>query len=125
MIYDYTDRVSRLHAPAHASPLVTECVHYVQNHINAPIQIPDVAAHVNRSVSYVSKQFKKEMEQSLNDYINQKKIEESKTLLIYTDKTLSEISNYLCFSSQSYFQNLFKKYVGMTPMVYRNTQSKQ
>lgn len=29
--------------------------------------------------------------------------------------TLAEISSYLCFSSQSYFQNVFKKEYGVTP----------
>lgn len=33
--------------------------------------------------------------------------------------TLAEISSYLCFSSQSYFQNVFKKEYGVTPMQYR------
>ena len=50
---------------------------------------------------------------------NQAVIENYKSLLHYTDMTLAEISCYLCFSSQSYFQNVFKKEYGVTPMQYR------
>ena len=41
-----------------------------------------------------------------------------------SDKTLSEISNYLCFSSQSYFQTVFKKKYGLTPTQYRDQTHK-
>ncbi|MDE6963676.1 MAG: helix-turn-helix domain-containing protein, partial [Lachnospiraceae bacterium] len=47
------------------------------------------------------------------------KLEEARALLAYTDKSLSEISHYLCFSSQAYFQNVFKKKFGITPGEYR------
>ena len=51
-------------------------------------------------------------------------LEEAKSLLTYSDKTLSEISNYLCFSSQAYFQTVFKKKYGLTPTQYRNQTHK-
>ena len=51
-----------------------------------------------------------------------RKLEEAKSLLIYTDKTISEISEYLCFSTQSYFQNVFKKKYGQTPKEFRSSQ---
>ena len=51
-------------------------------------------------------------------------LEEAKSLLTYSDKTLSEISNYLCFSSQAYFQTVFKKKYGLTPKQYRNQTHK-
>jgi len=48
---------------------------------------------------------------------------EAKNLLRYTGMTLTEISNYLHFSSQPYFQNVFKQYYGLTPAQYRQTQA--
>lgn len=49
----------------------------------------------------------------------QVRLREAKSLLQYTDKSLGEISSYLCFSSQSHFQNAFKKETGITPAAYR------
>ena len=54
-------------------------------------------------------------------YITHCRLREAKALLRYTDKSLGEISSYLCFSSQSHFQNVFKKHIGRTPLEYRKT----
>ena len=40
-------------------------------------------------------------------------------MLIYSDFTLAVISEYLNFSTQSYFIKIFKKHTGMTPAQYR------
>ncbi len=58
-----------------------------------------------------------------SEFIMRCKLEEAKALLAYTDKSLSEISSYLCFSSQAYFQNVFKKKYGITPNAYRRQPS--
>lgn len=55
----------------------------------------------------------------MSEFIMRCKLEEAKALLAYTDKPISEISSYLCFSSQAYFQNVFKKKYGITPNAYR------
>ena len=39
-------------------------------------------------------------------------------------KPLSEISLFLCYSSQSHFQNVFKAETGLTPMQYRREAGK-
>lgn len=119
MIFDFTQRVNSSHIPLGTSKLINECLCFVNKHANQTINVQDVANHVNKSRSFVSRSFKEEMGFSLSDYITRKKIEEAKSLLTYSDKSISEISNYLCFSSQSYFQNVFKKKTGMTPHKYR------
>lgn len=93
---------------------------FISRHTNELIRDDDVAAHIERSRSYTSKKFKEELGFDLDTFIMHCKLEEAKSLLTYSDKTLSEISNYLCFSSQAYFQNVFKKKYGLTPMQYRN-----
>ena len=54
-------------------------------------------------------QFKKETGETIGRYIVTAKLQESKLLLAYSDRPLSEISNFFFFSSQSYFQSLFKR----------------
>ena len=53
------------------------------------------------------------------EYINKKKIEEAERLLRFSDKSLIAIATYLSFSSQSHFQNTFKKVTGKTPTQYQ------
>lgn len=57
---------------------------------------------------------------TLSQYIQEQKIEKAKSLLKTTDRSILEIATYLGFSSQGYFQNVFKKLTGMTPKEYRN-----
>lgn len=54
--------------------------------------------------------------QVLSDFI----INEAKRLLLYTDKTVSEISFSLNFSDPSYFVKYFKRLYGYTPQSFRS-----
>ena len=92
---------------------------YIRNHTNEPISVEAAAAHTGRSASYMMKHFKGELGIRMGAYIMRCKLEEAKSLLTYSEKSLAEISSYLCFSSQSYFQNVFKKQYGVTPLQYR------
>ena len=73
----------------------------------------------------VMEQFKKETGETIGKYIVKAKLQEAKQLLAYSDRSLSEISNFFFFSSQSYFQNLFKKQFGVTPLEYRKKHHKE
>ena len=116
---DFCRRIGEMRLPAGISREVYTCMSYIRNHVNTPLSLDDVAASIGRSVSYTGNLFKKETGQTLGNYIAECRLEEAKSLLYYTDMTLAEISSYLCFSSQSYFQNVFKKEYGVTPMQYR------
>ena len=70
-------------------------------------------------------QFKKETGETIGRYIVTAKLQESKLLLAYSDRPLSEISNFFFFSSQAYFQNLFKRQFGITPLAYRKRHHKE
>lgn len=119
-VIDYSQRIQALKVPKGTSPLVFEGMKFIEQSISQPITVVDVAEHVGKSVSYYSALFKKETGINIISYISSVKIEEAKRLLIYTDKSLIDISNFLWFSSQSHFQRVFKKTVGITPLSYRN-----
>ena len=99
---------------------VFSSIQYIYEHINESIRISDISEFVGLSQSYLSEMFKNEMGINLNAFIIEKKLEEAKILLSFSEREISEISNYLSFSSQSYFQNVFKKKIGITPRNYRN-----
>ncbi len=119
MLMDFAERVAQNKLPKNTSKEIFFCVQFIQNHTNCVIGIDDVAEYIGKSRAYITKRFRQETGESITDFIIKSKIRDAKRLLRYTDKTLSEISNHLCFSSQSYFQTVFKDKVGVTPKDYR------
>ncbi|MDE7366375.1 MAG: AraC family transcriptional regulator, partial [Lachnospiraceae bacterium] len=124
MPLDFAERVEQEVKFKDASQPIISAIHYIREHINQPLKADDIAAHVNLSTSYFLKRFKAETGSGLSEFITKTKIDEACILLSYTDKSLTEISNYLYFSSQSHFQNVFKKITGVTPGQYRNTKKR-
>lgn len=124
-ILDFTRRVAEQKQPAALSTEVHTAIQYIKTHTNLPITIMDVVNHVGKSRSAFLLQFKKETGKTIAETIRQAKLQEAKLLLAYSDKSLSEISSFFYFSSQSHFQNLFKKEFGVTPLAYRRRKQVQ
>ena len=120
MLLDFCRRVENTKIPEGIPADLFIAMNFIRAHTNEPINISDVAKHLNRSNSYTIQLFKKNLDINIGAYITRCKLEEAKSLLAYSTKSLLEISTYLCFSSQAYFQNVFKKKFGVTPMQYRN-----
>lgn len=124
MIIDFCQRANETHMPSGISFEVYQCMNFIRTHTNDSITVDDVAKHVHLSSSYMMKRFKEELGIHIGAFITRCKLEEAKSLLAYSTKSLAEISSYLCFSSQSYFQNVFKRQYGITPMQYRKKVQK-
>lgn len=118
-VFDFTKRVLEAKIPTDMSPEIFRCIQYISNHVNQPLSVEALANELHMDRSTLSKKFKRELGFNISSFIMRRKLEEAKSLLIYSDKTVSEISEYLCFSSQAYFQNVFKKKYGITPREYR------
>lgn len=119
MSKDFVQRVAQQKIPKGVSKAVYSSIEYISNHINEPISIDEIVEVSGKSRAYIFRSFQSELGMTIGKYIIECRLREAKSLLKYTDKSLTEISNYLCFSSQSHFQNLFKKHYGITPLKYR------
>ena len=120
MVVQYAEMVRRVRVGTDPSALTIGVADYVRRHIFEPIKTEDVAKAMYVSRGFLSTKFKQETGMSLADFIQTEKVEEAKRLLERTDQPLLAISTYLSFSSQSHFNAVFKKRVGMTPKEYRN-----
>ena len=119
MILEYTRKVERIRLGKHPGKLAIDVANYIQHHLSEPITAEDIAKDLYLSRPYLSRKFIEETGESLTDFILKEKTEEAKRLLRYSDKSLTAISNYLGFSSQSHFSKVFKKYASCTPGEYR------
>ncbi len=119
MLMDFCQRVSDAQTPQGISAEVYRCMNYIRNHTNTMLSVEEVAAQIHRSPSYLTRRFKAETGKTVGEYITDCKMQEACEMLTYSNQSLARISAYLGYSSQAYFQNLFKKVYGMTPLIYR------
>ncbi len=119
MIEDYIHRVHDCHASDALSAPIRQCCDYIRFHYQEKITTEILAEHVGYSCSYLSKKFKKELGESLTDYITRVKIEKATEILRNPNVSIAEVSDFLGFASQSYFGVQFKRNVGITPGEYQ------
>ena len=84
MVFDYAERVEKLHYGKQPSKLVRDVAKYIQHHLSEPITTEDIAKTLFLSRSRLSVKFKEETNENLVDFILKEKIEEAKRLLRYT-----------------------------------------
>lgn len=101
------------------SGVVEQCKEYVYAHYRDKIYLDEIAEALGISSSYLSRLFKQETGTTIQDFINDVRIERAANLLIYSNETLATIAEYVNFPSQSYFGKIFKQKLHMTPKRYR------
>ncbi|HHU71126.1 MAG TPA: helix-turn-helix domain-containing protein [Clostridiales bacterium] len=119
MCIDFCNHMLKLRNSQILSKPIVLCMDYIYSHIHCRITVKELAKYINLSEGYLSKLFSKEMGLSISEYILNVKIDQSKNLLQYSDYSIVDISNYLAFSSQSHFIQVFQKKVGTTPHKFR------
>ena len=119
-IEDLAGRVKEAKEKQRTSGYVKRCMYYVDKNFRYKIYLEDIADSLNISPSYLSRLFHSETGEKLQDYISRIRVEKSQNLLLYSDMSLSEISEYVGFPNQSYYGKMFRKYMSTTPRLYRD-----
>ncbi len=120
MTVEFTKRMRLINNGYTYSKVIVSVLDYISDHLHERIMLKDIADYVSCSEPYISRLFSSEVGIAVSMYIMNKKIEAAANMLQFSDYTSLEISNYLSFSSQSYFIKQFKKYIGITPKEYKN-----
>ena len=118
MIVDFSTLIKKRSYAQYPS-WIRHSINYIFDHLHSAITLQEIADHVHMSATYISVQFKKQMELSLMDFIARQKVEEAKYLLEFSEMSLTDISLTLGYSSPSYFTRSFKKVMMISPLEYR------
>ncbi|WP_019908438.1 helix-turn-helix domain-containing protein [Paenibacillus sp. HW567] len=119
MVLQFIAVMKREKEALHYSHIVNLSIYFIREHICRELTLGRIAAHVGVHPCYLSDRFKREMGMPLTEFINRRKIEESKSILIHSSQSISDISLMFKFCTQSYYTQLFKQYTGKTPGQYR------
>ena len=98
---------------------------YMDNNYSEDIKLEDLANMAYMNKFHLISEFKIAYRVTPIEYLILKRIDVTKNLLITTNHSMEEISSLVGFNSQSYFNQVFKKKVGITPSQYRRNHRLQ
>ena len=110
---------------AYQDPDVAEAYKFIRAHAHEPIHINDVLSRVLVSRRSLEMRFKALTRSTLQDEIWRAHVERARQLIIETDKPMWKIAEESGFRSETVFNVMFKRMIGMTPSAYRRNNSGQ
>ncbi len=102
------------------SPAVRRAVSYISDNLHRKLTAAGIAQKTGCDRSYLAVLFRRELGQSITQYILSRRIEAAQSL-ISGGVPLSGIWALLGFSSQSHFCRRFREQTGMTPGEFRDS----
>ncbi len=93
---------------------------YINENLHRSISTSTVAKAIRHNASYLSALFRRDMDMTVTEYIEQQRLAIAKQRLTMTTKSIKEIACEVGYVDQNYFSRVFKKHVGMNPSSYRN-----
>lgn len=109
---------------AQLSQEIYQAVTYIEQNLRSRLTLNCVANHVGLSPNYLSSLFKKELHISFVDFINKKRMDMAKELLVTTNYKTYQIADLTGYTDDSYFSRTFKKITGKLPSEYRRRYCK-
>lgn len=104
------------------SPQRASFMEMVEAHIFTRATIEDMAALSGMSLSSFKRKFTSIYKESPAQYLQSRKIQEARKLLLHSSLTISEIAYQTGFQDPSHFTKVFRKWSGQTPVAYRTNK---
>ena len=109
---------------AHAEDKIRLAIQYMQQNFERNIAINELAGRYGMSPNYFSTMFKKETNQSAIAYLTNLRVQKAVWYLENTEESAVDISQRVGYEDSQYFFRVFKKTMGMTPLMYRKEYRK-
>lgn len=100
--------------------MIQNICQYIDEHPEEKLSLATVAKEYYISTGYLSTLFTKYAGISFVNYVNLKKIEAAKRMILEGNMKLYEISDKLGYENAFYFSRVFKKVEGISPREYMN-----
>lgn len=110
---------------AYSENMLQVMIQYIQMNYETPITLADIAEVANISKNTALRYFQENIGISPVEYLIQYRINMACKMLRETSEKVAYISNHIGYDNVSYFNRIFKKYVGKTPGQYRSVEKQQ
>lgn len=106
-----------------SNPLAHRMHEFIEAHYTTQIGLPDLAHHCALSESHCSRTFSTFFGESFTRYLNRRRINRAKELLIETRRTIGDIAITSGFRDPAYFSRVFLRFEGVRPAEYRSNHA--
>ena len=110
-INSYTQHLKR-------KKLSTDIKTYLEENLDKPVHLSELAAHFSYSPSTLKTVFKEETGESIIAYYNRLRLDAARRMLSEKNESISEIAYALGFHTPSHFSSFFKKMSGLSPRAF-------
>ncbi|WP_294388498.1 AraC family transcriptional regulator [uncultured Clostridium sp.] len=118
IVYKYL--CNRLVDKSKKPPILIEVQKYINRNYNKEdLSLSEIANNLGVTQTYLTRLFKRELKITFHEYLTKVRIKNAIILMRDPSLKLSEIAELIGYSTQHYFINVFKKYVGISPQDYK------
>ena len=115
----YERTVKEQNIPENSSDLMSTVNSYIDDNLSKDISVSELAELTGYSENHFRVQFKKIMDMSPLKFLNMKRVDAAREMLMNDKLSVTEIAFELGFSSSQYFATFFKKQTSFTPEEFR------
>lgn len=113
---------NKLTAPTITNEIYINALQFINDNYMNDISAKVIAQRLGYSASYIRAVFKRESGCSLQNKINETRLNNAKFLLKNTKMSVTDISFQCGFSDSNYFSVTFKKAFSVSPLQFRNSR---
>lgn len=106
------------------NPVVRDAIGYMKEHYAENFSQMELAQKLNVNASYLSRLLKKETGHNFMEILTERRINKAKELLGRSDTRVIEVCQQVGYNDYTYFYQVFKKTVGMSPSEYKKSVKK-
>jgi AraC family transcriptional regulator, melibiose operon regulatory protein len=122
LLYENTVAKNGSHPPSSTSSNhLKEMIGYIQKHYPEKISLHDIASAGFMCRSKCCRLFKQTLHQTPVEYLLHYRVEKSLSLLADTNLTITDIAAACGFNGASYYTEVFRKIIGISPSAYRKS----
>ena len=100
---------------------VEKALSLMQKQVRENLRVEDIAWKLGLSTEHFIRIFRNQVRMTPGQYFTRLKVEGASGLLMSSDKSVGEISDWFGFENQFHFSRIFRKCTGMSPLEYRKT----
>lgn len=107
--------------PISRSAALQNLMTHMKMNLTSPFRMSELCAECGITPSYAARLFKKNLGMTATEYFYREKLHYAAELIENTGLNLTEIADFLGFCDLFHFSRLFKKYMGVSPSMYKKS----